>query len=243
MNKAPAFQFYAQDFLTGVIYLTNEEIGIYIKMLCKQWTDGQIPKKRLGFLVGFDWDKLSDELKDKFIDHGDYVVNERLEDERAKKENFFKKQSLNGKKGGRPRKDGKPKQNPNKTQKKPLEDEVEKEKEIINSFERGQGENFSYQDDETTAYNFLYQQNPIELESFEMQNKKSFPQGSYKNFIENFNCKVIEEDIEFTERKLFARLRRLNSNWNKRPEEKETISASERLNLALGLTREGRAVS
>ena len=46
-GKPPAFQFYAQDFLTGVMYLTNEEVGIYIKMISKQWTDGQIPKKRL----------------------------------------------------------------------------------------------------------------------------------------------------------------------------------------------------
>ena len=146
MNKPPAFQFYAQDFLTGVIYLTNEEIGIYIKMLCKQWTDGQIPKKRLGFLVGSDWDNLSDELKSKFQDKGDYLVNERLEKEREKKVVFMEKQKENGKKGGRPKlkkstitidlEDNKPKplirDNPNKSQKKPLEDEYEIEDEYEN---------------------------------------------------------------------------------------------------------------
>ena len=143
MTKAPAFQFYAQDFLTGVIYLTNEEIGIYIKMLAKQWTDGKIPKKRLGFLVGYEWDKLSDELKEKFEDLGDYVLNERLEKEREKRLKFSDKQAENGKKGGRPKKNKKRKdaentdeetqtkpnpfknQNPNESQKKPLEDEVE----------------------------------------------------------------------------------------------------------------------
>ena len=143
MNKAPAFQFYAQDFLTGVMYLTNEEIGIYIKMLAKQWTDGKIPKKRLGFLVGFDWDKLSDELQGKFIEKDGFLINQRLEKEREKHANFSKKQSKNGKKGGRPRKNEdvqdaeieyddnpeKPKPfyrvNPNKNQKKPLEGEGE----------------------------------------------------------------------------------------------------------------------
>jgi uncharacterized protein YdaU (DUF1376 family) len=152
MAKAPAFQFYAQDFLTGVMYLTNEEIGIYIKMLAKQWTDGKIPKKRLGFLVGYDWDKLSEELRAKFTDLGEYVVNERLEKEREKKIKHAEKQSENGKKGGRPKKNTKLKdaantdeetqlkanplknQKPNKSQKKPLEDEdedeIEEEKEI-----------------------------------------------------------------------------------------------------------------
>ena len=129
VEKAPAFQFYAQDFLTGVMYMSNEEIGMYIKMLSKQWTDGKIPKKRLGFLVGISWDKLSDELKSKFEDKGDYVINSRLEEEREKKHNFFKKQAENGKKGGRPKKQ-KPKLNPNKSQKKPLEDEDEKEVEV-----------------------------------------------------------------------------------------------------------------
>ncbi len=88
--KAPAFQLYAQDFLTGVVYLTNEEIGIYIKMLCKQWTDGTIPKKRLGFLVGLEWDSFPDELKEKFKDCGEYLINTRLEVEREKKNKFFK---------------------------------------------------------------------------------------------------------------------------------------------------------
>lgn len=128
---APAFQFYAQDFLTGVMYLTNEEIGIYIKMLAKQWTDKKIPKKRLGFLVGLEWDSFSDELKSKFVDNGEYLVNARLEIERDKKIRFLEKQKENGKKGGRPSKKDKPK-NPNKTQKKPLEEEYEIEDEYEN---------------------------------------------------------------------------------------------------------------
>lgn len=152
MSKAPAFQFYAQDFLTGVMYLTNEEKGIYITMLAKQWTDGKIPKKRLGFLVGIEWDNFSEELKAKFTDLGTHIINERLEIEREKKQKFSEKQSKNGKKGGRPKKkskSGEPvnseektqhkpnpfkNQNPNKNQKKPLEDEdrsmkIEDEKE------------------------------------------------------------------------------------------------------------------
>lgn len=130
MKKPPAFPLYAQDFLTGVVYLTNEEVGQYIKMLCKQWTDGGIPKKRLGFLVGKNWDDLSDELKIKFCEKNDFVYNERLEFERNKKLKFSEKQSINGKLGGRGNK-AKPLKNikPNESQKKPLEKEYEKEKE------------------------------------------------------------------------------------------------------------------
>lgn len=100
--NAPAFQMYAQDFLTGVMFLTNEEVGIYIRILTKQWTDGKIPKKRLAFLVGIEWEKFSDELKEKFEDLGDFIQNKRLENEREKMLNYRKKQSKNGKKGGRP---------------------------------------------------------------------------------------------------------------------------------------------
>ncbi len=128
----PAFSFYAQDFLTGVMFLTNEEVGIYIRMLEKQWTDGKVPKKRLGLLVGYEWIGLSEELRDKFEDRGDYIVNTRLEEERQRKENFLKRQRDNGKKGGRPKKKVEL-ENPNGTQKNP--NEIEYEIEIENKEE------------------------------------------------------------------------------------------------------------
>ncbi len=126
--NAPAFNFYAQDFLTGCMYLTNEEVGIYIKMLAKQWTDGKIPKKRLGFLVGLEWVSFSDELKSKFDDFGDYVLNKRLETEREKKQNFRQKQVENGKKGGRPPKKKPPETLSNKENSENTEEKKSEEK-------------------------------------------------------------------------------------------------------------------
>lgn len=82
--KAPAFQFYAQDFLTGVMFLTNEEKGIYITLLAKQWTDGKLPLKRIEFLIQKKWEFLSEELKNKFKTDGNFIWNERLEVERKK---------------------------------------------------------------------------------------------------------------------------------------------------------------
>lgn len=129
MAKDPTFPMYAQDFIVGSLMLTNEERGMYITCLCFQWNNAdRIPKKRLGFLVGSDWDTWSDELKEKFLDHGEYIVNERLLAEREKREAFKRKQKSNGKKGGRPKKDTK-KQKPSQTQKNPLESENEDESE------------------------------------------------------------------------------------------------------------------
>jgi len=121
MAKDPAFPFYAQDFLTGVMHMDYDLRGMYITLLAYQWNNGdKIPKKRLGFILGITWDNLDIDLKEKFKDCDEYIVNERLFEERKKRLIFKEKQSINGKKGGRPK-------NPNKTQKKPLEDEYEKE--------------------------------------------------------------------------------------------------------------------
>lgn len=45
-EKAPAFQFYPQDYLSSsrVAFMTLEEEGAYIRLLCYCWTMGSIPK-------------------------------------------------------------------------------------------------------------------------------------------------------------------------------------------------------
>ena len=40
MAKDPAFLFYASDFLTGTMFMTNEQVGLYIRMLCAQHQHG-----------------------------------------------------------------------------------------------------------------------------------------------------------------------------------------------------------
>ena len=103
-NKAPAFQFYAQDFLTGVMDMTMEERGLYITLLARQWSlfdENGIPKKRLPFWLGFEWENLPELVKEKFVDKGDYFLNQRLLDHFFKLKAYKEKQSLNGQKGGR----------------------------------------------------------------------------------------------------------------------------------------------
>jgi len=108
-NNPPAFQFYPQDFLTGVMYLTMEERGMYITLLSIQWSKNKIPKKRLGFILGIEWEEVPELVKEKFIDQGDYLINERLFKISEERRLFVEKQVLNGRKGGRPTKQLKPK--------------------------------------------------------------------------------------------------------------------------------------
>jgi len=45
MSKDPAFLFYTSDFLTGTSFLTNEQIGKYIRLLCHQHQNGHLKEK------------------------------------------------------------------------------------------------------------------------------------------------------------------------------------------------------
>lgn len=101
-TKAPAFQFYAQDFLTGTLHLTMEERGLYITLLALQWSKGSIPKERLGLVIQREWEDVPPLVKEKFDDLGEFVRNNRLYQAKLKMDSFREKQRINGLKGGRP---------------------------------------------------------------------------------------------------------------------------------------------
>ena len=56
MSRAPAFQFYAGDYLSSsrVQLMTLEEEGAYIRLLCHCWLHGSIPSdpERIARLIG-----------------------------------------------------------------------------------------------------------------------------------------------------------------------------------------------
>lgn len=73
-KKDPAFLFYPSDFLTGTVFLSKEEIGIYILLLCYQHQHGgMIDKESFYSLVGEN--KL---IRKKFIETSEGFFNERL---------------------------------------------------------------------------------------------------------------------------------------------------------------------
>lgn len=86
MAKDPAFLFYPSDFLTGTMFLTNEQIGIYVRLLCSQHQHGGlIDKDSFNGMVG---NNLL--LRNKFIETDNGFYNERLMvemDKRNKKSN------------------------------------------------------------------------------------------------------------------------------------------------------------
>lgn len=92
------FKFYPADFLIGSAYLTNEEVGIYIKMLCYQWDKGIIPTDR-NLLNRMFNGIVTDAILDKFTKTESGLLNQRLADERVKAIDKIEKLKANGLKG------------------------------------------------------------------------------------------------------------------------------------------------
>ena len=73
-SKDPAFLFYSSDFLTGTMFMTNEQTGIYIKLLCSQHQHGGIiDKVSFNAMVGD-----NEIIKSKFVESELGFYNIRL---------------------------------------------------------------------------------------------------------------------------------------------------------------------
>lgn len=91
-NKSPAFLFYTQDFLVGTMDMTDEEVGKYIRLLCRQHTKGNINPKFMS--------DLSEEILSKFTkdNQGNYY-NKRLKQEIDKRNKYAESRRTNRLKG------------------------------------------------------------------------------------------------------------------------------------------------
>jgi len=79
--KDPAFLFYPSDFLTGTMFMSHEQIGIYIRLLCSQHQHGGvIDKISFNSLVGN-----NEIVRTKFIEIDLGFYNQRLADEMEKR--------------------------------------------------------------------------------------------------------------------------------------------------------------
>ena len=92
MNKPPAFQFYADDFVAGVADLSAEEVGSYILLLCFQWGRGAIPESKPS-VDRVAKSEVTPAVMAKFPDG----KNPRLEAERQKQTEYRSMQSARGK--------------------------------------------------------------------------------------------------------------------------------------------------
>ncbi len=120
-RKAPAFQFYADDFLAGTSEMSAEEVGGYIRLLCHQWTKGGIPNDpdRVARIAGLMGSPCVGYVMAKFrLSDGHTLKNERLEKVREEQNAFKAKQSAAGTNGAAKRwnkcpDDGDPNGDPN----------------------------------------------------------------------------------------------------------------------------------
>jgi uncharacterized protein YdaU (DUF1376 family) len=111
MNKSPAFQFYAADFLAdeAVAAMTYEERGVYITLLSHAWMEGGIPSDldqlaRLLHLSRRRLDRVWPAIATRWTANGNgRLVNPRLERERKKQEEWRRKSAKGGRASGRSR--------------------------------------------------------------------------------------------------------------------------------------------
>jgi len=91
MAKDPAVLFYTSDFLTGTTFMTNEEVGIYIRLLCFQHQHG-------GYIDKDDFNSLvngSMRIRKKFKESEEGFYNDRLLEESAKRNKFCESRRKN----------------------------------------------------------------------------------------------------------------------------------------------------
>jgi uncharacterized protein YdaU (DUF1376 family) len=95
MSKDPAFLFYTSDFLTGTAFLTNEQIGKYIRLLCHQHQNGHLKEKdMLKICLTYDEDVFEKFEKDS----NGLFFNIRLDEEIDKRKAYSESRRNNRKK-------------------------------------------------------------------------------------------------------------------------------------------------
>ena len=102
MGKDPAFLFYSSDFLTGTMFMTDEQVGKYIRLLCAQHQTGHLTEEHM-LNICKTYDK---HIFDKFKkdDRGSYY-QPRLEDEINKRKLYSQSRSENRKGKSKSKKD------------------------------------------------------------------------------------------------------------------------------------------
>lgn len=93
--KDPAFLFYSNDFLSGTMLMSDEEIGQYIKLLCLQHQKGHLKEKDMLNICK----SYNEEIFSKFVkdDNGKYY-NERLDEEIDRRKKYSESRRNNRKK-------------------------------------------------------------------------------------------------------------------------------------------------
>ena len=85
MAKDPAFLFYPNDFTTGTMFFSDEQVGKYLRLLCAQHQHGHLTEKQMLHICKV----YDDDIFAKFKkDDLGLFFNEKLEEETNKRKNF-----------------------------------------------------------------------------------------------------------------------------------------------------------
>lgn len=95
MSKDPAFLFYSSDFLTGTMFMDNEQVGKFIRLMCAQHQKGRLTEKDMLKICGTH----DEDIWSKFArDEEGLFYNERLEQEVNKRKAYSESRRNNRKK-------------------------------------------------------------------------------------------------------------------------------------------------
>lgn len=94
MAKDPAFLFYSSDFLTGTMFMSNEQVGKYIRLLCAQHQTGHLKELDMINICG----SRDEVIFNKFAkDAEGKYYNIRCEEEIVKRKKYSLSRSTNRK--------------------------------------------------------------------------------------------------------------------------------------------------
>lgn len=95
-EKDPAFLLYPEKFMTGTHFMTNEQVGAYIRLLCLQHQMGHLPEKHLKKIFEGEIDA---EVMTKFtLDSEGNWYNEKLEKVQKERAAYAERQKALAKK-------------------------------------------------------------------------------------------------------------------------------------------------
>lgn len=99
----PYFPLYVQDFLVGTMYMTNKQVGAYIRMLCRQWDSAKLSTEEANMLCHDLTESEKEKVFGKFKNVRGWLINPRLKCEKSKRLFFRQSQSEKGRKSARKR--------------------------------------------------------------------------------------------------------------------------------------------
>jgi|688.fasta_scaffold134202_7 hypothetical protein len=111
-EKDPAFLMYAEKFIAGTYFMTDEQVGKYIRLLCLQHQTGHLTDSQMLRVLQDDDVEVFSKFKQ---DEDGKWYNLRMDQVKLEREEFAERQRLNGQKGGRPKAKNNPTDKPNKS--------------------------------------------------------------------------------------------------------------------------------